>query len=216
MRDDPAFDLIDSLSTDLVRVRRIPPLSVAVAAVAGAGAVLTGAVLSMHNAQLDRVLHDTSALLVLLGLLAVAAGGCVAGLASAIPGRDRAGLVGCGIALAGLTLALGAGFASAAWGTPLPVRPPGAEVRCMSWGLAFGLVPLALGFVLVSRGFSPRPPVTVGLTLLGTSAIGALIVQLTCAIGDARHVLVGHSATPLLLGGIGLAIAMLVARRPAR
>ena len=80
----------------------------------------------------------------------------------------------------------------------------------------FSLVPVAVGFGLTWRTWAPRPGVTVGLMLLGTTALGSLVVHLSCPILDGRHVLLGHCSAPLLMAALGGAVLARWMRRWAR
>ena len=55
MTGDPTLELIDSLSTDLAPVRRVPSLMLAVAVVLAAGGLVLVCVVLLHGGRFDHV-----------------------------------------------------------------------------------------------------------------------------------------------------------------
>jgi Negative regulator of sigma F len=84
---------------------------------------------------------------------------------------------------------------------PWPDRP---GLRCFAVTTLFAAWPLvALGWE--RRGSDPVHPRALGLALgVGVSAAAAFLVDLWCPVGHVPHLLTGHVAPMLLLGGLGV------------
>lgn len=201
MSADRTHELIERLAADATPVVPLPPLRVTAGAsvllglgVAFAAVVGTGAA-PFHRAG------DGVFIGVLAGLLVAAFAGCVAGQASAIPGREQLAMRSACVAAAGLAWAVGAG-ALAVGGVAGSLELGRAfdewAVRCLLTGAGFAAVSLGLGLVLARRAWPLAPWTTAVLLLVGTTAFGATTIQLICPLTDPLHVLVGHNGIPLL------------------
>ncbi len=139
-------------------------------------------------------------------LAAVAAAGLLASFASAIPGRDRTDRrAGRGL-LAATAVAAGIGV----WAvlTPGPASAtaslPG-DVQCLKRALTLAALPTLAATAYLYYGAPRRPLRSAGLALLGTMALGALVVHLSCAEPNPWHLLRGHALAPVF-GALLLAL----------
>ncbi len=83
---------------------------------------------------------------------------------------------------------------------PWPDRP---GLRCFALTALFAAWPV-MAFVWERRGSDPVHPRALGLALgVAAGAAAAVLVDLWCPVGDVRHLLTGHVAPMLLLGGLG-------------
>ena len=205
MTRDPSLGLLDQLVADLAPVKPVPRLWLAVTGPLAAGAAVALTVLltqGLRSQVWPEFARDVAFFGVLLGLAAIGVGGCTAGLASAIPGRGTAVAIAGTAALIGTATAIGVAATMSPWDAAASFSSS-AAAACIGWGLIFSLVPVAAGVRLTRRTWAPRPSVTAGLTLLGATALGSLVVHLSCPVLEGRHVLVGHCSTPLLMAALG-------------
>jgi len=199
---DRTRQLIDQLAADAAPVAPLPRLRTSVAWLVGLGLVIaSSAVALLGNASTER-LSDATFPAVLAGLACVAVGGCLAGLASAVPGRDAARRSGLALAAAGAVAALGS-VLLALPGHAGPGQGFYVEAAyCVGSGVSFSLVPVALAVWLARRAWVLSPWLTTAMLLLGTTAGGAVAVQLICPLSDPWHVLLGHDGVPLIATAI--------------
>jgi hypothetical protein len=220
---DPSHDLIERLAGDLRPVRRLPPLAALLAGPLAAAAAVGALVLAVYHPRPElgsTLLHDPVYASVLLGLVLAGVGGCIAALASAVPGREAALRAAGATAAGGLLLAV----AFAALGTPWAAEGSAEgtsgiglrDTMCILRGSLFALLPAAVVLVSAARGWSGRPAATVAWGLLGAGAAGALFVHLTCPAVNPLHLLCTHTATPLLLAAALTAVLAPAMRRFAR
>jgi hypothetical protein len=216
---DPTRSLIAQLVGDLTPVKPVPPLWLALTLVLAAAAPVALAAWGMQGLRNGPWLDfsaDPAFAGVLIGLAAIAVGGCVAGLASAIPGRGAAAISAAALATSGALLAIGVSAAISLRQSGQPLGLTLADPPCIAWAVVFSALPVAAGIGLCSRGWAARPSLTAALTLLGAGAIGALLVHATCPVVEARHLLLGHCSTPLLLSAAGAVLLGPWLRRRAR
>lgn len=208
--------VIDQLTADLRPVRRVPSMRVAIGALLMIEfAVVSIAWLSgMAALSPIAIRGDVGFYGLMVSLMVLAVGGSMAGLAAATPGREQTMRLGWIAASVGLgAAALSSVFATGArpdlaFGAP--------ETQCLLASVTFGLAPIAAGTLLVWRSWSGRPWRTSAGLLLGTTALGALAVQMVCPVGGTGHVLLSHCSAPLLVAMLGsLVVAPLLARRDA-
>jgi len=193
---------IRELVADLEPVEPLPRLrwlAAGAVGLAAAGAGLEWA-LGGPGPRLD-VWDQSGFLAVLLGLAAVAAGTTAAALASSVPGRERTGRLGWGLAALGATAIAGFGLAALASGAA------GSEGFAWPWfciGRAgwIGVLPAAALALFAARAFAARAATTALAACLGAMALGAGVVQLSCRDEGALHVWVGHALGPALLAGL--------------
>lgn len=193
---------IREIARNLTPVRPIPRLrSVAAAAVA-----LWLAVIAAHwifadphwGQRLDAGLAEPSFLAVLAGLVLTAAGGIVAALAAAVPGREPAARVGRGAALLGLALAaVGGAWAVASSGVADAISQLASCVHCLGRCMGLGILPVLLVCGFLAYAPARRPRAGSALAVAGGVALGAVAMHATCPSEGALHMLVGHSLAPL-------------------
>ncbi len=219
MSRDPTRHLIERLSTNLAPVQPVAPLASTLAALMGVALLVGGAVLAVYHpkpALWTTFVGDPTYASVLVGLSLAVVGGCLGTLASVIPGREAVMRVGVAAAVVGLLLAVGGAAATTPWSeVALSSEFPGHGM-CIVRGVGFAIVPGFAAFYAATRGWSGRPEITVVLALLGTGAVGALLVHLTCPAIDPFHVLCTHTSTPLLLTAVLTAALLPLVRRYAR
>jgi hypothetical protein len=209
------LQLIDELATDLRPVRVIPPLWLGVSGVLAAAFATAVIVLVTHGAKPG--LWDALATVqfsgVLAGLFVVGVGGCIAGLASAVPGREDIVRLAAAVAVAGLLGSVRAVAPDVSWSS---ARLEPVDLQCVGIGLLLAVGPIAAVLAIAFRGTTVRPRVTATMTVMGASALGALVMHLICPLSDARHFLFSHCLTPVALGVLGVAVLSPVIRRWAR
>lgn len=218
MTGDSSHDLIERLVGDLQAVRRTPPLRSLFGTCLGVAALIGLAVLGVYGLKpglMASLLGDPVYAAVLVGLVVSLVAGCLAALASAVPGRESVVRGGAAAALGGLVLAAGVGVASAAWGDA-DVALGSADGVCILRGMLFAALPGTAVLWLAARGWSGRPSHTVALGLVGAGATGALLVHLTCPAVDPLHLVWTHTSTPLLLAAALTAVLTPVMGRLAR
>ena len=218
MTGDPSRDLIARLTRDLEPVRPIPRLSTLLAGCLGVAAVVGAVVLSMYDTNPDlraSCLQDATYSAVLGGLAFAVVGGCLAALASAVPGRDNVLRAAVGVGVAGLALAVVAP-AVAALRAAVPPGVGAGDFMCVLRGVAFAALPATVVLATAGRGWAGRPVHTVALGLLGAGAVGALLVHLTCPKIEPLHVLCTHTSTPLVMAALLTAAVAPLMHRLAR
>lgn len=206
---EPTERLVQSLASDLAPVRPLPPLRRALAVIALLGVAALGFAFWLRGAspQLFQVASSHPAYLCIwLGLLAVAAGGLVAALAGAVPGRQVEARTGAALMAAGALLAVVVGGLLAVTGAE-PAAPPRAAGICLSLSLALGLPAAVVGLGFVARGWPARPLACLLAAAAGAGALGAFVTHMTCVQLDALHLMLGHLLGPLV-GAALLAIPL--------
>lgn len=209
-------ELVAELSGALAPVRPIPALRAQLLAVACVWAATGAALLAFAGARPVAVLTRgavSAAIVADLALLGVA--GLAVGLAVRVPGRERA------VRAAYAALAAGAALGVALL-VPLLGTPPEPGVfalgrRCMDRSFVLAIPTAALAAALAVRGAPWHAWASaVGVTL-GASALGGLLVHLTCPSPSPWHWLVAHALVPAVGGlALGLAAGWLVSRQRAR
>ncbi len=209
--------LLRELARGLEPVRRIPRLRAGLAAALGLWLVALAAhqALGFPSPRLDAgAWRSLSFLAVLAGLALLAGGGVLAALAAAVPGREHLGRAARGGALLGLALAAGAAATAAGGGLAAGLGPAfGTSAGCLLRAAALGLAPALAAAVFAARALPRRPLLTAAIAGLGGVGLGALAVHLSCAEGNALHVLLGHALAPLLAAALlALPLAALLRR----
>jgi hypothetical protein len=149
---------------------------------------------------------------VFAGLLLLALGATLAALAGAVPGRERFARTSGGAALLGIALAATGGL----WAVAGAASPRGALdvagcLACIGHSGALALLPAAAASLFLARGFAHHPLLGAGFAVAGTVALGSLVVHVSCRVGGALHMLVGHALAPAFLGfALAIPVGLLV------
>ncbi len=203
MTERSTEDLVQQLARDLPPVKPIARLRVAVSAVVGLWFAAAVAMVLMTG---ELPLVGTAAfwsspvtVAILLGLAAVAAGAVVAGLASAIPGREplaRTGQLGAVVAAVWL---IGCGLWSAVGSQPGPLSSLLAgSASCLGHAFALAIPAALVACVYLSRGAPQHRKIAAGGVAAGAAGLGALAVHTICSVAGGFHVLLGHCLTPII------------------
>jgi hypothetical protein len=199
---DPSRDLIQELASGLEPVRPIPRVGLLLAGVLGVAAVVALGVFAIVGSKpglWTALAGDDTYACVCVGLVLAMLGGCTAALASAVPGRERLQRVAAVVAIAGLAGAVVPAVVATPWGEPGLANLLSFPRGCIARGALLAVLPAAAVLALAARGWSARPGLTVAFGLLGSGAVGALLVHLTCPAADPFHLLSTHTSTPFLL-----------------
>lgn len=198
--------MVGRLAGDLAPVRPIAPLHRQALAVAAAWAATALAATLLFGAAHPLAVIArgpvSASFLWLLGLLAPAA--LVLGLASRIPGRERAAWIAAGLGAAAL---LGLGCVALALGGGAFATPFGECERCALRSVALALPAGLVAGLLARRGAPWRPGLAGAAIALGAAAAGGFLVHLGCPRTDASHWLQGHALAPI---GVGAALGLAV------
>ncbi len=147
-------------------------------------------------------------------LALMAAGGLVAGVADAIPGRESTMMAGRWITALGGLAAIGSlGFIN----SHEMSHQAASSIQCVL-GTAFLAVPsVALCARFVARGAGVLRRRAFFFACVGGMALSALVIHLSCPESNAMHLILGHALAPTIgsataLGAV-LAILSVVSRR---
>ena len=206
-------ELVAELAGALEPVRPILALRAQLGAVAALWLATGAALFVLAGARPVAVLARgalSAAIAADLAALGVAA--LALGLAARVPGRERAvrtalaALAAGGAALLALLAAL--------LGTPADPGLFAEGRRCMDRSFLLAMPTAALAAALAVRGAPWHAWASAAGVTLGASALGGLLVHLTCPSPDPWHWLVAHALVPAFGGGaLGLAAGWLVSRR---
>lgn len=213
---DGTQSVIDALSRNLVPVRPIPRLRTALVGLSGVWAVVAGAGLWLHGLRpdlLSALLTSHGAAAVFAGLALVAAGGTLASLAMAVPGREPLAWSGLVLACLGLAAAAGLGtLLAAAHSGAAPLR---THAGCLVTAGVLALPPAVALVWFSGRAAVYRPLLAMVAAAAGTAAFGAVVAQAGCAQQAAVHLLLGHALAPVF-GVLVLTAPLLLALRRLR
>ncbi len=200
-------NLVSELVQSLEPVRPIPRLRTVAAAALGLGAIVSGIVIAIRGVRPDLLMGslEPTALLVGLGLTAVACGGICSSIGAAVPGRDGVARSGLVAVFVGLALSAGA----AGWGvfSMGAVAWDGVSMRCLLTASVVGLIPTIGLLVFLVHALPQRPAAALATAAGGAVGIGGLAAHASCAASDPMHVLVEHAFAPVL-GGVVLALLL--------
>ena len=213
--------LVRRLSRALEPVRPIPRLWVVSTLVVALG-VLAFAADLLLGGQGFRPLGDPAWArptywMTLVGLGLAAVGGLAGAVASSVPGRALAAKGGIGAAVVGLALAIGASL--------LNLRGAGGGVSadeilaclwCMGRAAEIGLLSLLAAAGFVAYAAALRLGASAALAVVGSVALGAAFVHVTCPSDDPLHQLVSHALTPAIAAGMIAAPLAIVLRKLKR
>jgi hypothetical protein len=203
MTERSTEDLVQQLARDLPPVKPIARLRVAVSAVVGlwfAAVVVT----VLAAGELPRVgeadfWSNPVTVAILLGLATAAGGAVVAGLASAIPGRESLVRAGQIEALVAAVWLVGWGLWAAVGSAhePLASLLVGSGI-CLGHGFAFAIPAALAACIYLSRGAPQHRKIASAGVAAGAAGLGALAVHTLCDVAGGFHVLLGHCLTPIL------------------
>ena len=154
---------------------------------------------------------------IFFGLAVAAIGGLSGAVASAVPGRRTALRFGVGAAAIGLALAIGAAMAG------LRGKSGGVSADeilaclwCMGRAAEIGLLSLIAAAGFVAYAAALRLGASAALAVVGSVALGAAFVHVTCPSDDPIHHLVAHALTPVFAAATIAAPLAIVLRRLKR
>ncbi len=209
---DPTHELIRELASDLAPVRPLPRLRSAVLTLVGIWLGVAAFTLAWKGVKPEMwgaLLLPIGPGGVVLGLLLAGAGGLVASLALALPGREAAARAGRRLAIAGVLLACLVGGLVLTAG---PRGPSALDAPCLVAALAIALAP-ALAAAWFAGRAAPFHPLSIALAAAtATGALGGAVAQVTCPVHELGHLLWGHAIAPAL-GLVVLTIPLLIALR---
>jgi hypothetical protein len=206
-------ELVAELAGALEPVRPLPALRAQLAVVAAAGLATGAALVVFAGARPVAVLaRGALSAAIAADLAALGVAGLAIGLAARVPGREQtvrgalAALAAGGAVLLALLVAL--------LGTPADPGLFAHGRRCMDRSFLLALPTAALAAALAVRGAPWHAWASAAGVTLGASALGGLLVHLTCPSPDPWHWLAAHALVPAFGGGaLGLAAGWLVSRR---
>jgi len=204
---DATERLIESLGADLVPPRPLPRLRSAFAIVLTVWATMVGlvAVGTHFSINYNALMGSRFYLGCFVGLVIASLGGTASALAAGIPGRERLEIVGIGIAAFGLFAgALACVIAMQSLGVDAIAADPTRDAMCFEEGALLSLLPAGVILSFMVRGWTARPFRAALIALLGSGALGALIVHLSCGFLAPKHLILGHLSVPIVLMVLGV------------
>jgi len=217
MRDRSTTALIHELSSDLEAVRPIPRLREVVAGFAGLWLVNAAFAAWLRGPRPDLLtvfLHGPGYAAVMVGLLLVAAGGVVAGLAYAVPGREQVWRSSLIVLALGTALGVVPGALLAIY-DPMPGSHPcelGTDMRCLMFTIVRAVFPCVALIAFLRRSNPERPSLGLAAMLIGSLAGAAVLSHLVCPESMPRHVTLTHAVGPVVVGA-ALAVPLALADR---
>jgi hypothetical protein len=199
--------LIDGLVEDLEEVRPLPRLRMAFAVILALWAMLLGLVLWTRegDAGIASLLANRIYFVSFAGLLVASLGATISALAAGVPGREIPELGGMLVSLIGLLAAAVACLVGMNdLGLSAGPSPAGIDAMCFREGTFFSLLPAGVILSFLVRGWATHPVRAALVALLGSGALGALIVHASCGFIAPRHILMGHLSVPIALVLIGI------------
>jgi hypothetical protein len=210
-------ELVAELAGALEPVRPVAPLRGQLAAIALAWAATAAALALFAGARpIAVVARGPTSTTILAALALIGGAGATLGLASRIPGRERVVRAAAAALCAGAAVLLG--LAALLAGGRLEPGLFAHGQRCMDRSFLLAVPSAALAALFAARG-APWHALASALGIaVGASALGGLLVHLTCPSPDPWHWLLAHALVPAAGGAsIGLAAGwLLIRRRDAR
>lgn len=208
--------LISSLVDDLEPVRPLPRLRLAFAVILALWAMMLGIVLwakagdaGVRSLFTDRIYFGS-----FVGLLAASFGGTCSALAAGIPGRERLEVGGMLVSLVGLLAAAAACLVGIyQLGLSAPPSPAGIDAMCFQESALLALLPAGVILSFLVRGWTAHPVRAALVALLGSGALGAMIVHMSCGFMEPRHMLISHLSVPIVFVLLGIYPMAVVLRR---
>ncbi len=210
--------LISSLVDDLEPIRPLPRLRLAFAVILALWAMMLGFVLwaKTGHAGVQSLFTNRIYFASFMGLLVASLGGTISALAAGVPGRERLEIRGMLLSLLGLLgAAVACLFGMHELGLSTP-SPQGVDAMCFRESALMSVLPAGVILSFLVRGWAAHPVRAALLALLGSGALGAMIVHASCDFLAPRHLLVGHLSVPVVLVLLGIYPLTLVLRRVRR
>ena len=211
--------LISSLVDDLEPVRRLPRLRLAFAVILALWATMLGIILwakegeaGVQSLFTNRIYFGS-----FVGLLVASFGGTMSALAAGIPGRESLEIRGMLVSLSGLLAAAVACLVGVSelglWAAP---SPEGIDAMCFQESALLSLLPAGVILSFLVRGWAAHPVRAALVALLGSGALGAMIIHMSCGFLGPRHMLLSHLGVPIVLVLLGIYPLAVVLRRVRR
>lgn len=211
--------LISDLVDDLEPVSPLPRLRMAFAIILALWTAMLGIVLwaKEGDAGVQSLFVNWIYFGSFLGLLVASFGGTSSALAAGIPGRERVEIGGMLVSLVGLLAAAAACLVGIyQLGLSTPASPAGMDAMCFQEGAVLSLLPAGVILSFLVRGWAAHPVRAALVALLGSGALGAMIVHLSCGFLEPRHMLLSHLSVPIVLVLLGIYPLAVVLRRVRR
>ena len=211
--------LISGLVENLEPVCPLPRLRMAFATIIALWATLLALVFWTHEGEMgaSSLIANRVYLGSFLGLLVAAVGATVSALAAGVPGRERLEIGGMLAAMLGLfSAAIVCLVGMNELGLSAAASSGGADALCFRKSALFSLLPAGVILSFLVRGWAAHPLRAALVALLGSGALGALIVHLSCDMLGPRHMLISHLSVPIVLVLLGIYPLAVVLRRIRR
>ena len=208
--------LITGLVEDLEPVRQLPRLRLAFAVILALWAAMLGVVLwaKVGDAGVQSLFTNRIYFGSFIGLMIAAFGGTISALAAGIPGREKLETGGMFLSLFGLLAAAAAClFGIYELGHSAPLAPEGMDAMCFQESALLSLLPAGVILSFLVRGWAAHPVRAALVALLGSGALGALIVHMSCGLLGPRHMMMSHLSVPIVLALLGIYPLAVVLRR---
>lgn len=213
--------LVRSLVDDLEPVRPLPRLRLAFAVILALWAALLGIVLWVKAGEsglgvlslfANRIYFGS-----FVGLLIASFGGTISALAAGVPGREKLEIRGMLVSLAGL-LAAAVACLVGVYELGLSARPTPAslDAMCFQESALLSLLPAGVILSFLVRGWAAHPLRAALVALLGSGALGAMIIHMSCGFLGPQHMLISHLSVPIVLALLGIYPLAVVLRRVRR
>jgi len=211
--------LISDLVDDLEPVRPLPRLRLAFAVILALWAMMLGVVLWVKEGDAgvwslftNRIYFGS-----FVGLLIASFGGTISALAAGIPGRERIEIGGLLASLVGLLAAAAACVVGVyELGLSAARAPIGMDAICFQESALLSLLPAGVIMSFLVRGWAAHPVRAALVALLGSGALGAMIIHMSCDFLGPRHMLISHLSVPVVFVLLGIYPLAVVLRRVRR
>lgn len=211
--------LISDLVDDLEPVRPLPRLRLAFAVILALWATMLGLVLwakegdaGVRSLFANRIYFGS-----FVGLMVASFGGTISALAAGIPGRERLEIRGMLVSLIGLLAAAAACLVGIyELGLSAPPPPEGIDAMCFQESALLSLLPAGVILSFLVRGWAAHPVRAALVALLGSGALGAMIIHMSCGFLGPRHMLMSHLSVPIVFVVLGIYPLAVVLRRLRR
>lgn len=211
--------LISDLVDDLEPVRPLPRLRLAFAVILALWATMLGLVLwakegdaGVRSLFTNRIYFGS-----FVGLMVASFGGTISALAAGIPGRERLEIRGMLVSLIGLLAAAAACLVGIyELGLSALPSPEGIDAMCFQESALLSLLPAGVILSFLVRGWAAHPVRAALVALLGSGALGAMIIHMSCGFLGPRHMLMSHLSVPIVFVVLGIYPLAVVLRRLRR